>query len=84
MKNYEIENEYVKFKQKPIDEQIKIVQNRDNSLRKSLNQIGNAPLLKRIFNVEETFDMNLELKRIENILWELDIEKKNRPIQKYL
>src|SRR3989344_3838674 len=86
MEKYEIENEYVNFKQKPIDEQIKIMQDKKNYLEKSLDPTKNISLLKKILNFEDIYNLESDLKKVENILWELDIEKKNpqKTINKYL
>jgi len=79
MKNYEIENSYTEFKQKPIDEQIKIMQNKKSSLEKSLAQTRNVSFLKRMNCWAYISDLKSELKEVEKILLEFDIEKKNPP-----
>ena len=79
MEKYEIENEYANFKQKPIDEQIQIMVEEKDSLKKKIKQMEIAPLTKRISNAFYIFDTKSELKGIEEILWELDVEKKNPP-----
>jgi len=77
MKNYEIENKYSELKQKPIDEQIKTMQDKKSSLEKTLVQRKNASLFKKIWESGYISDIKSELKKVNEILWELDIEKKN-------
>ena len=86
MREYEIENDYVAYKQKPIDEQIKIMTDQKNSLKEDFKQMKNAPWIKRFKNQSYISDTESSLKKIEEILRKLDIEKKNppqRPIDKY-
>ena len=77
MKKYEIENEYINFKKKPIDEQIKIMQDKKSSLEKSLNPLENISLLEKIWHFEYIYNIKSDLKEVEKILWGLDVEKKN-------
>ena len=86
MRKYEIENEYSKFKQKPIKEQIQIMTDKKNSFNDELIQMKNAPWIKRFTNSSYVSYNKSALKRIEKILWKLDIEEKNlQPgIKKYL
>ena len=86
MRKYEIENEYSKFKQKPIKEQIQIMTDKKNSFNDEFIQMKNAPWIKRFTNSSYISYNKSALKRIEKILWELDIEEKNlQPgIKKYL
>ena len=86
MREYEIENDYAAYKQKPIDEQIKIMTDQKNSLKEDFKQMKNAPWIKRFKNQSYISDTESSLKKIEEILRKLDIEKKNppqRPIDKY-
>ncbi|MDP2672430.1 MAG: hypothetical protein Q8O84_01315 [Nanoarchaeota archaeon] len=87
MEKYEIENEYANFKKKPIDEQIKIMTDKKDSFNKELKQMENSPWIKRFYNSSYISHTKSNLKRIEEILRELDIEEKNPPqraIDKYL
>ncbi len=87
MRGYEIENEYTKFKQKPIKEQIQIITNERNSLKEEFKQMRIAPWSKRFWNSSEISYTKKSLKQIEEILRKLDIEEKNPPrapaLQKY-
>ncbi|MBI2003886.1 hypothetical protein HYS72_00275 [Candidatus Pacearchaeota archaeon] len=87
MKKYEIENKYSELKKKPIDEQMQFMENKKNSLEKNLARIKRASWIKRFSNSVYISEIKSELKELKEILWELDIEKKNppqRPIDKFL
>ena len=85
MKKYEIENKYFELKKKPIDEQIQFMKDKKNSLEKGLAQIKRASWIKRFSNSAYISEIKSDLKKLREISWELDIEKKNlRPIDKYL
>ncbi len=81
MKNYEIENAYGDFKQKPVKEQIQIVKEKRNYFENSLKQMKSASWGKRFWNSSEISYTNSALKKLDKILFELEIEEKNYPYQ---
>lgn len=79
MKNYEIENEYEKFKQKPINEQIQIMTEKRDYFETNLKQMKSASWSNRFNNSFEISYTKSALKKLDKILFELDIEEKNPP-----
>lgn len=77
MKDYEIENEYINFKQKPINEQIQVMQERKNYFQKARTQAETLPFMAKIINYSEISDIKSNLKKLDKILYRLDIEEKN-------
>lgn len=81
MKNYEIENEYGNFKQKPVKEQIQIVKEKRNYFEDGLKQMKSASWRKRFNNYFAISDAKSTLKKLDKILFELEVEEKNYPYQ---
>ncbi len=81
MKNYEIENAYGDFKQKPVKEQIQIITDKRNYFENGLKQMKSVSWGKRFWNSSEISYTKSALKKLDKILFELEVEEKNYPYQ---
>ena len=77
MKGYEIENEYFNFKQKPIQEQMQIIQERQKKFTNAKIQTEILPWTAKILNYSTISKIKNSLKKLDKILYELEIEEKN-------
>src|SRR3989344_6930152 len=75
MKGYEIENEYFNFKQKPIQEQMQIIQERQKKFTNAKIQTEILPWTAKILNYSTISKIKNSLKKLDKILYELEIQE---------